>query len=50
MIAAAKSLEADFLGRIGYGNGLALKQLLQQVVRVLGEGQPDPWVVADNAG
>jgi len=50
VIAAAKSLEADLLGRIGYGNGLALKQLLQQVVRVLDEGQPDPWAVADKAG
>jgi len=47
VIAAAKAIEADLLGRIGYGNGLALKQLLQQVVRAFGGGQPDPWADHD---
>jgi 3-hydroxy-9,10-secoandrosta-1,3,5(10)-triene-9,17-dione monooxygenase reductase component len=43
VIAAAKAIEADLLGRIGYGNGLALKQLLQQVCRALGGRLPDLW-------
>ena len=49
MIAAAKSIEADLLGRIGYGNGLALKQLLQQVVNALGNGRPDLWAGQDES-
>ena len=46
VIAAAKAIEADLLGRIGYGNGLALKQLLQQVCRALGGRLPDLWAPA----
>ena len=49
VIAAAKSIEADLLGRIGYGNGLALKQLLQQVVNALGNGRPDLWAGQDES-
>jgi 3-hydroxy-9,10-secoandrosta-1,3,5(10)-triene-9,17-dione monooxygenase reductase component len=49
VIAAAKGIEADLLGRIGYGNGLALKQLLQQVVNALGNGRPDLWAGQDEA-
>ena len=49
VIAASKAIEADLLGRIGYGNGLALKQLLQQVVNALGNGRPDLWAGQDES-
>jgi 3-hydroxy-9,10-secoandrosta-1,3,5(10)-triene-9,17-dione monooxygenase reductase component len=43
LLAAAKSLEADTLGRIGYADGAVLKTLLQKFIHSTNPGLPDLW-------
>jgi 3-hydroxy-9,10-secoandrosta-1,3,5(10)-triene-9,17-dione monooxygenase reductase component len=46
LLAAAKSLEADALSRIGYADGAVLKTLLQKFINVTDPGLPDLWADA----
>lgn len=43
LLAAAKSMEADALGRIGYADGAVLKTLLQKFITRTNPGLPDLW-------
>ena len=43
LLAAAKSMEADALGRIGYADGAVLKTLLQKFITQTNPGLPDLW-------
>ncbi|WP_077037670.1 flavin reductase family protein [Pelomonas sp. KK5] len=44
LVAAAKALEADVLGAIGYDRGAVLKTLLRRYVASTEAGLPDLWV------
>ena len=50
IIAAAKAIEADVLGRFGYSDGAVLKTLLQKFVSLTDPGVPDLWSESADRG
>jgi 3-hydroxy-9,10-secoandrosta-1,3,5(10)-triene-9,17-dione monooxygenase reductase component len=43
LLAAAKAMESDALGRLGYADGAVLKTLLQKFIATTNPGLPDLW-------